>query len=297
MSIELGNGSIASAERIGAASPTRAPARAPAPARTRPRRAASPLKRFYSVIATVVVLLIWQGGVRLFAVPALILPAPSTILATLWVRRSLYLAFSIPTTVEILVGFFIAAIAGIFLGMLVSFSSFARSTFYPMLISSQLVPKVAIAPVLIIWFGTGLEAKAFIVFLIAFFPIMISTMVGLEVVEADMLKLFHSMGASSTTTFLKLRLPAALPNIFAGMKIGMSLAVVGAIVAEFVAADRGLGYYLLYANGQLDSPGVFGALVLLTVIGVVLYYIVEWSQRLFIPAALIKSADPTQASM
>lgn len=297
MSIELGNRSIASAPPIGAAPPSRAPARAPTPARTRPRRAVSPFKRFYSVIATIVVLLIWQGGVRLFAVPALILPAPSTILATLWVRRSLYLAFSIPTTIEILVGFFIAAIAGIFLGMLVSFSSFARSTFYPMLISSQLVPKVAIAPVFIIWFGTGLQAKAFIVFLIAFFPIMISTMVGLEVVEADMVKLFHSMGASSTTTFLKLRLPAALPNIFAGMKIGMSLAVVGAIVAEFVAADRGLGYYLLYANGQLNSPGVFGALVLLTVIGVVLYYIVEWSQRLFIPTALIKSADPTQASM
>ncbi len=270
---------------------------APPMRRTRRRGAGRGFRRFYSVIATIVVLLIWEGGVRLFAVPALILPAPSVVFATLWERRDLYIAFSVPTTIEIVIGFFVAAVAGILLGILVSFSSFARSTFYPMLISSQLIPKVAIAPVFVIWFGTGLESKVFIAFLIAFFPIMISTMVGLQAIETDMVKLFKSMGASSTTTFIKLRLPAALPNIFAGMKIGMTLAVVGAIVAEFVAADRGLGYYLLYANGQLDSPGVFGAIVLLTVIGVILYYLVEWSQHLFMPSALIRAADLTQATM
>ena len=144
-----------------------------------------------------------------------------------------------------------------------SFSDLAKRTVYPLLVSSQMVPKVAIAPVFIIWFGTGLEAKVLISFLIAFFPIMVSTMVGLEAIDADMVRLFRSMGAGAYRTFMKLRLPAALPNIFAGLKIGMSLAVVGAVVAEFVAADRGLGYYLLYANGQLDTPGVFGALLLL----------------------------------
>jgi NitT/TauT family transport system permease protein len=272
---------------------TRAVARRRAPSRSAGRG----FRRFYSAIATIVVFLIWEGGVRLFAVPALILPAPSVIFATIWERRSLYLAFTVPTTIEIVLGFLVAAVAGILLGILVSFSSFARTTFYPMLISSQLIPKVAIAPIFVIWFGTGLESKVFIAFLIAFFPIMISTMVGLQVIEDDMVKLFMSMGAGSTTTFIKLRLPAALPNIFAGMKIGMTLAVVGAIVAEFVAADRGLGYYLLYANGQLDSPGVFGALVLLTVVGVILYYLVEWSQHLFMPSALIKAADLTRATM
>jgi NitT/TauT family transport system permease protein len=270
------------------------------PARARPiprRRAGLRLRTFYPVIATVILFLVWEGGVRLFAVPELILPAPSVIFATIWERRSLYLAFTVPTTIEIVLGFLAAALAGILLGILVSFSSFARSTFYPMLVSSQLVPKVAIAPIFVIWFGTGLESKVLIAFLIAFFPIMISTMVGLEATEADMVRLFKSMGAGSAMTFVKLRLPAALPNIFAGMKIGMTLAVVGAIVAEFVAADRGLGYYLLYANGQLDSPGVFGALVLLTVIGVVLYYLVEWSQHLFMPSALIKATDLTRATM
>ncbi|MGH6674440.1 MAG: ABC transporter permease [Xanthobacteraceae bacterium] len=268
------------------------------PARPSQRlRSGTGFRSFYSVIATIVIFLIWEGGVRLFAVPVLILPAPSVIFATLWDRRDLYLAFSVPTIVEIVIGFLVAAAFGIALGIVVSFSSFARTTFYPMLISSQLIPKVAIAPVFVIWFGTGLESKVLIAFLIAFFPIMISTMVGLQVTETDMVKLFKSMGAGSMTTFFKLRLPAALPNIFAGLKIGMTLAVVGAIVAEFVAASRGLGYYLLYANGQLDSPGVFGAIVLLTVIGVILYYLVEWSQHLFMPSALIRAADLTRATM
>jgi NitT/TauT family transport system permease protein len=122
-------------------------------------------------------------------------------------------------------------------------------------------------------------------------------MVGLEAIESDMVRMFRAMGAGPYRTFIKLRLPAALPNIFAGLKIGMSLAVVGAVVSEFVAADRGLGYYLLYANGQLDSPGVFSALVLLTLIGVCLYYAVELAEKFWVPGVLHKETDVTKASM
>ena len=254
-------------------------------------------RRCYAPIAIIVLLLVWEWLVRLLKVPELILPAPSVVFDHLWTKRALYIAFSQPTLIEILAGFAVAAVAGILLGILVSFSDLAKRTVYPLLVSSQMVPKVAIAPVFIIWLGTGLEAKVLISFLIAFFPIMVSTMVGLEAIDADMVRLFRSMGAGAYRTFMKLRLPAALPNIFAGLKIGMSLAVVGAIVAEFVAADRGLGYYLLYANGQLDTPGVFGALLLLTVIGVVLYYMVEGVERIFVPSALSKDGDPTQATM
>lgn len=254
-------------------------------------------RRSYPVIAIILTFLVWEWLVRLFKVPSLILPAPSAVFDHLWSNRALYIAFTKPTLLEVLAGFAVAAIAGILLGILVSFSDFAKRTVYPLLVSSQMVPKVAIAPVFIIWFGTGLEAKVLISFLIAFFPIMVSTMVGLEAIEADMVRLFRSMGAGAYRTFMKLRLPAALPNIFAGLKIGMSLAVVGAVVAEFVAADRGLGYYLLYANGQLDTPGVFGALLLLTVIGVVLYYMVEGVERIFVPSALSKEGDPAQATM
>ena len=255
------------------------------------------VRRSYAPLAIILALIVWEWLVRFFKVPALILPAPSAVFDHLVTHRSLYIGFTQPTLIEILAGFAVAAIAGILLGIVVSFSELAKRTVYPLLVSSQMVPKVAIAPVFFIWFGTGLEAKVLISFLIAFFPIMVSTMVGLEAIEADMVRLFRSMGAGPYRTFMKLRLPAALPNIFAGLKIGMSLAVVGAVVAEFVAADRGLGYYLLYANGQLDTPGVFGALLLLTVIGVILYYMVEGVERIFVPSSLSKDGDPTQASM
>jgi NitT/TauT family transport system permease protein len=257
----------------------------------RARRRAAPF------IAIAAILALWQWGVQYFSVPTLILPAPNDILRNIIDKRNLYFAFSIPTLVEILAGFALAGALGVLLGVFVSFIALAKRTVYPLLVSSQMVPKVAIAPVLIIWFGTGLQAKVLIAFLIAFFPITISTMVGLDAVDPDMVKQFRSMGAGPLRTFVKLRLPTALPNIFAGLKIGMSLAVVGAVVAEFVAADQGLGYYLLYANGQLDSAGVFGALTLLTIIGVLLFYAVELIERLFVPGALIKESDPTKASM
>ena len=247
--------------------------------------------------AIVLIFLLWETAVWFFDIPTLILPPPSAVFANIWKRRVLFAAFTQPTLLEVLSGFFVATVLGISLAVLVSFTAFARRTIYPLLVSSQMIPKVAIAPIFIIWFGTGLEAKVLIAFLIAFFPIMISTMVGLESVEPDMVSMFRSMGAGPVKIFTKLRFPAALPNIFAGLKVGMSLSVVGAIVAEFVAADRGLGYYLIYANGQLDTTGVFASLLLLTVLGVVLYYAVEAVQRLFVPGALSQRADPAQATM
>ena len=238
-----------------------------------------------------------SGACSIFLFQPLFCRHQTTFFATLSTSEICISLSAIPTLVEILAGFALAGALGVLLGVFVSFIALAKRTVYPLLVSSQMVPKVAIAPVLIIWFGTGLQAKVLIAFLIAFFPITISTMVGLDAVDPDMVKLFRSMGAGPLRTFMKLRLPTALPNIFAGLKIGMSLAVVGAVVAEFVAADQGLGYYLLYANGQLDSAGVFGALTLLTIIGVLLFYAVELIERLFVPGALIKESDPTKASM
>lgn len=249
------------------------------------------------VTSTLLCLLIWQVSVDLFSIPKLILPSPSDIFADIVAKRVMYLQFTIPTLVEILLGFGCAGLLGVLIGVLVSFSTIARQTVYPLLVSSQMIPKVAIAPVLIIWFGTGLEAKVLIAFLIAFFPITLSTMVGLDAVERDTVKLFRSMGAGPLDTFFKLRLPTALPNIFAGLKIGMSLAVVGAVVAEFVAAERGLGYYLLYANGQLDSVGVFAALTILTILGVILFFAVELVERMVVPAPLIQAGSAAQGSM
>ena len=254
-------------------------------------------RRLYPLLAIFIVFAIWEFAVHTFKIPALILPAPTAIFVDLWQQREMYFIFTVPTFVEVVLGFVVAAIAGILLAIAVSFSGFMRRTLYPLLISSQMVPKIAIAPLLIIWFGTGLEAKTLIALLIAFFPIMVATMVGLAAVDPDMVRLFRSMGAGPVRTFIKLRLPAALPNVFAGLKLGMTMALVGAIVAEFVASNKGLGYYLIYANGMLDTTGVFAALFLLTVMGVALYYMVEFAERLFVLDALSRGADPGQATM
>jgi len=255
------------------------------------------VRRLYPVLAIALFLVIWEMAVHAFSITPLILPAPSAVFDDIVANRDMYMTFSVPTLIEVLAGFAVAAVAGVALAVAVSFSGFMRRTLYPLLISSQMVPKIAIAPVLIIWFGTELEAKVLITMLIAFFPIMVATMVGLAAVDADMVRLFRSMGAGPLRTFAKLRLPAALPNIFAGLKLGMTMALTGAIVAEFVASNRGLGYYLLYANGQLNTTGVFAALFILTAMGVILYYAVEAVERLFILNSLSKDTDPGQATI
>ncbi len=258
---------------------------------------ASIMAALYPTLAFIVFLAIWEGAVRAFAVPTLILPPPSAIVRDIIAKHVMYWEFSVATFVEVALGFIVAFGAGLLLGVVLFFSLMVRRTIYPLLVSSQMVPKVAVAPVLVIWLGTGLDAKVAVAFLIAFFPIMLATMVGLAAVDPDMVKLFRSMRASPLRTFIKLRVPAALPNLFAGLKIGMIMAVVGAVVAEFVAADRGLGYYLLYANGQLDTTGVFGALALLTLMGVLLYFAIEIAERLLVFNPEASLPDPRQATM
>lgn len=257
----------------------------PAPKRNNAGRWLHALTPLLTILALLVV---WEFAVAAANVSRIVLPRPTEIFQDIFAKRYLLFIFAQTTILEIVVGFLVAAGIGIPLGVLIYSSPLAKRAFYPILVASQMVPKVAVAPLLVIWFGTGLTPKVMIAFIIAFFPIMVSTIVGLETVDTDMARMFRSMGAGKVKTFFKLRLPAALPNIFAGLKIGMSLSVVGAIVGEFVAADRGLGYYLLFANGQLDTVGVFAALIVLTAIGVVLYFLVESVQNLFIPAPLRK---------
>jgi len=165
----------------------------------------------------------------------------------------------------------------------------------PAVVMSQTVPKVAIAPILIIWLGFGMLPKIAITFLIAFFPIVISTAVGLKSVETDMLDLVRSMGSSKLKLLLRVRMPTALPHMFAGLKIAICLAVVGAIVGEFVGSDEGLGYLILVSAGALDGPMTWAALVLLVVMGVLLFATVGWIERLVIPWHVsIRAADSTQ---
>jgi len=234
-------------------------------------------------LTIIVLLVVWEAGVYFFELPEYLLPLPSAVAVEL-VREARYLAPHLGiTTLETVLGFLIAMVVGIGLAVIIVASRTLEATIYPLLVGSQSIPKVAIAPLLIFWTGIGLAPKVVVAFLIAFFPIVIDTVVGLRSVEPEMLQLVRSMGASKVKTFWKILFPSALPNIFAGLKVGVTLAVVGAIVGEFIQADRGLGYTLLQANAMINTKLSFAIVLLLSAVGIVLFMIVDWIERLTIP--------------
>lgn len=234
-------------------------------------------------VTVLVMLLIWEIAVHAFAIPEYLLPLPSAVAAAL-VREAGYLAPHLAiTSLETILGFLLAIVVGILLALLIVVSPTLEATIYPLLVASQSIPKVAIAPLLIVWTGIGLLPKVLVAFLIAFFPIVIDTVVGLRSVEPEAIQLGRSMGASQAKIFWKIRFPAALPNIFAGLKVAVTLAVVGAVVGEFLQADRGLGYALLQANATINTTLSFAVVFLLSAVGIVLFIIVDIIERLTIP--------------
>ena len=234
-------------------------------------------------ITILVTLVAWEAWVVGFRVREYLLPAPSGILAVLAAEWR-YLALHTGVTVyEILWGFFLSIVVGIPLAILIVYSPVLERAIYPLLVAAQSVPKIAIGPLLIVWAGLGIFPKVLVAFLIAFFPVVIDTVAGLRSVEPEMLHLARSMGASEWRVFLKIRLPHALPNIFAGLKVAVTLAVVGAIVGEFIQADQGLGYALLQASAMLNTKLAFASILILAGIGTVLFVIVDWIERLLIP--------------
>ncbi len=242
------------------------------------------LNRFgYAIGLTVFVLLAWELGVKLGNVPRYLLPPPSVIAYTFvadW--HVIYLNIA-PTLISILGGFALSVLIGVPLAILIVFSHVAERLLYPPMVASQAIPKVAIAPLFIVWMGYGILPKVWIAFLIAFFPIVIDTVIGLRSVPPEMLQLGRSMGGGTLRVFLKLRLPTALPNLFGGMKVAIALAVVGAITGEFVGSQSGLGFLLTSASGQMDTALVFAVLVTISAIAMLLFAIIEALERLAIP--------------
>jgi NitT/TauT family transport system permease protein len=237
----------------------------------------------YPIIVVLALLTLWEVGTRLLKVAPYILPPPSTIAIVMYEKAPMLLHHGWVSTVEIVLGFLLSLAVGIPLALATFlWPAFARSV-YPLLVSSQAVPKMAVAPLFIVWFGFGLMPKVLIAFLIAFFPIVISTVVGLSGIEPEKIQLARSMGLNAWSTFFKIRLPNALPSIFGGLKIAITLAVVGAVVGEFVGGEAGLGYLLMSANGSMDTPLLFAGLVGLTLIGIVLYLAIEVAERLAVP--------------
>jgi NitT/TauT family transport system permease protein len=249
-------------------------------------------------IAVVVALLaLWEAATRVLAIPLFLLPPPSAIALSMQANASLLLANGWVTTVEIVLGFLLSIVVGIPLALAIFlWPPFSRSVL-PLLVSSQAMPKVAIAPLLLVWFGFGLLPKVLIAFLIAFFPVVINTAVGLASIEPEKIYLARSMGFGATATFFKIRLPNALPAIFGGLKISITLAVVGAVVGEFVGGDAGLGYLLMVANGSMDTQLLFAGIVALTILGVVLFVLVELAERLAIPRHIISGDKGARETM
>jgi NitT/TauT family transport system permease protein len=190
---------------------------------------------------------------------------------------------SIVTLTEILIGFVLGVVLGLGLAIPIAYSTLVRNTLYPLIVASQAVPKIAIAPLLVLWLGFDIWPKIVVTALMVFFPVTVTAAEGFSSVDRNLLDLLRSVHANQAQIFFKVRFPHALPQIFAGLKIGITLAVVGAVVGEWVGADSGLGYLLVYANTLLDSTLLFAALFLLIVIGVVLFVLVGVLERLLLP--------------
>jgi NitT/TauT family transport system permease protein len=231
----------------------------------------------------VLLFVVWELAVRLFGVKEYLLPPPSKVWVEFLKRYDTVMASAWVTTHEILVGYALAVAVSVPLALAISFSRFMETAVYPVIVFLQIVPKIAIAPLFIIWFGFGFMPKVLIVFLLSFFPIVVSSIVGFKSLDPDIMDFARTTGAGGWRLFAKIRLPQALPHIFTGLKVGAALSATAAVVAEFVASDRGLGYLLLQYNGQLETPMVFAIVVLLSLIGLGVYYAVEVLERLTIP--------------
>ena len=231
----------------------------------------------------VVMVGLWWGAVELFSIPAYLLPGPGAVFARLVTDAGLLWTHSQVTLIEILLGFGLTIVIAIPLGLIIALSPLAKQIVYPPIMLMQLVPKIAVAPLFLVWLGFGLESKVLLTILMTFFPLLLASISGFMILDDRLLYLTKSMGASSFDTFRYLRFPAALPVIFSGIKTSATIAATAAIVAEFVGANKGLGYVLLRGTSTMDIELVFAVLVVLTLVGIAINYLVEFCEWLMTP--------------
>lgn len=234
-----------------------------------------------SILVFALVIAVWEAGVRLGDVPATILPTPSAVFVALreGVLGGRLVLHSLVTLQEIVYGFVLGGVIGVGLGILVAEIRWVRRLVYPYIVATQAVPKVALAPLFLIWFGFGLTSKVLLAVTITFFPVLVNTIQGLDGAQRDQLDLLRAYCASRSQIFFRVKLPTAVPFIFAGLEIAVVLSVIAAIVAEFVSATSGLGYLILQENLSLNMPGVFAALTVLSVLGYLLHGLVKVVHR------------------
>ena len=227
---------------------------------------------FLRLLLIAALLALWQEAVRLFQIPAYILPSPSSVFEALWrgLRSGVYIEHLIVTLEETLLGFGLGCALAFLFGTVVALSRTIEYFLYPLIVMFQAMPKVALVPLIVVWFGLGLESKIISAALVAFFPLMVNTILGLRSAEEDRIDLMRSLAASPWQIFWMLRLPNALPYIFAGLEIAMIFALIGAIVAELINSEKGLGMVIQSLSFTMDVAGQFSVLLILAVLGLIL---------------------------
>ncbi|WP_077037454.1 ABC transporter permease [Pelomonas sp. KK5] len=218
---------------------------------------------------------LWEFGVGWLGVKRYLLPPLSAVLEAGWENRELVLSETWVTLLEVVAGFALAVVGGVLLGVLIQLSPLARRTVYPLVTALQSMPKIALAPLMIVWFGYGFASKLASTFLFAFFPVVVATLGGMQSVPLNLAEHFDALGASRWDRFWRLQVPAALPAFVDGLKIAMPLAVIGAIVGEFIGAEQGLGHLMTVATANAQTDLMFAAILVVTALAVLLYAGVE----------------------
>jgi ABC-type nitrate/sulfonate/bicarbonate transport system permease component len=228
-------------------------------------------------------LLIWEGIVLWQEVPAWVLPSPTAIWRVTWQNAALLIPHILQTVLEMILGLALALLTGVALAAALDLSVWLRRALYPLLVISQTIPILALAPLLIIWFGFGILPKVFIVALVCFFPIAVNTADGLTAADPELLSLLRAMGASRSQIWTKVRLPASLPYFFSGLRIAATYSVIGAVIGEWVGASQGLGIYMLRSANAFKTPQVFSTIAISSFISLTLFALVFLLERLLLP--------------
>jgi len=224
-------------------------------------------------------LAIWEVSVRELGIRSIILPPPSEIFDAIIQRHEILLVHLWPSLYLTVLGFALSVVGGILVAVLITYSTIIRKGFYPIIVVSQVIPKIAIAPLFIVWFGTGTVSSLLLAFLIAFFPMTINSTLGFESIDEDIHRMARTFMGTRWQIFWKIRMPNALPYIFSGMKISITLAIIGVIVSEFVASQEGIGYLIKLAGGLLDTPLMMAAITILSISGLGLYGLIVLAER------------------
>jgi NitT/TauT family transport system permease protein len=227
----------------------------------------------------IVLVVVWQVSTSVFSVPAYLVPSPISVLNVLLEHPALFAAATLVTMREVAGGLALAIILALPLALCISYSRSFENLVNPLIIISQALPKIAIAPLLLVWFGFGEMPKILMAALIAFFPMLISAVTGFKSIEPEVLGLIRSMGASVWRSFWKIRVPTAMPNIMAGLKLAITFALIGAILGEFISGDKGLGYLIQSASGAQRTDVVFAGLLVISFVSLILFYGVEAAER------------------